>query len=757
MKSNNERVQTSLLLVFFISGFAALMYQVIWQRWLVFFTGIGSVSISLIVSAFMTGLGVGYWAGGTLSDKIGQKKQILLFVFAELGIGTFACISKPLLYDFLYGGNVIQSGNPLENYAVLFLFLLVPTFLMGVSLPLLSKAIALKNTEKQASFVGKLYFVNTLGAAFGAIITSVVFIRWMGFHDAVLVGASLNFLCAAIALVIYFREKKSVASTVVTSSAPLRWSKDFVFWLTQYAITGFMAISFEIIWFRMIDVMIKSISFSFSIILFIYLASMAMGSRFGVYYQNRTRRNLRSVYFNVQYFLYVYSIGGILLLLLGLEHLENLAFIKAYFFSYDPTFEGLVLLFTYLLIPLFLMAIPTFIMGFSFSISQRIVQNDYSEFGRKLGWLQFTNIAGSSVGAWLVTLIGFNIIGTALTIKIIGLIGLFYIWLSFKNKFLSLSKSIVAGIFLLMIAFLIPVQNGFWRIFLGVEKESEVVFNEDDTALSSIKMQEAGVGVVFMNGLGQSSLPFKQDLGHVALGSIPALVHPNPQDIAIIGLGSGGTLYSVAARSETRKIDCFEVIVNQPDVLTKFAEKISDTPINAILNDKRVNMILYDGRFEIQNNAKRYDIIEADALRPISSYSGNIYSKEYFEILKSKLKPNGIVASWSPTGRVDRTFLTVFPHVYKVGDFILVGSNEPLQITKASVLKNTEAAFTQRHFNAADMNIQEVLGSYMDKIEVLQNGSLTSQVDINTDMFPKDEYDKMADLYHKILWVFGQD
>lgn len=439
---NSARVQTALLLVFFVSGFAALMYQVIWQRWLVFFTGIGSVSISLIVSAFMTGLGVGYWVGGTLSDKVGQKKQILLFIFAELGISAFSCISKPLLYDFLYGANVIRSGNPLENYVILFLFLLVPTFLMGVSLPLLSKAINLGNMEKQASFVGKLYFANTLGAAFGAIITSVVFIRWMGFHDAVLVGASLNLLCAAIALAIYFREKKTVEPTLVASAVPLRWSKDFVFWLTQYAITVFMAISFEIIWFRMLDVMIKSISFSFSIILFIYLASTAVGSRFGVYYQKRTRRNLRSVYFKVQYFLYVYAIGSILLLLFGLENVESLAFVKAYFFSYDPTFEGKVLLFTYLLIPLFLMAIPTFIMGFSFSISQRIVQDDYSEFGRKLGWLQFTNIVGSSVGAWVVTLIGFNVIGTALTVKIIGLIGLFYVWLSFKNKYLSLEESI---------------------------------------------------------------------------------------------------------------------------------------------------------------------------------------------------------------------------------------------------------------------------------------------------------------------------
>lgn len=283
------------------------------------------------------------------------------------------------------------------------------------------------------------------------------------------------------------------------------------------------------------------------------------------------------------------------------------------------------------------------------------------------------------------------------------------------------------------------------------------MFSEDDTALSSIKMEDAGIGVVFMNGLGQSSLPFWQDLGHVALGAIPALVHPDPQDIAIIGLGSGGTLYSVACRPETKEIDCFEVIVDQPDVLKKYANLVNDKPVHAVLSDKRINMILYDGRFEIQNNAKKYDITEADALRPISSYSSNIYSKEYFEMLKSKLKKNGLVASWSPTQRVINTFLTVFPHVYIVGGFILVGSNDPIDITQEAVLANSRLAFTQRHFLAVDMEIEEVLKPHLAKIEPLQNSVSKTQADINTDMFPKDEYDKMADLYQRIQRVFGRE
>jgi predicted membrane-bound spermidine synthase len=154
--------QKALLSVFFLSGFSALMYQVVWQRWLVFYTGIGSLSISLIVSAFMAGLGLGYLAGGVLADRATRNKPILYFVFAELGIGLFALMSKNILYDFLYHSEILRSSSIFQTYLILFSVLVFPTFLMGLSLPLLSKAFQLKDLQNQSAFISKLYFMNTL-------------------------------------------------------------------------------------------------------------------------------------------------------------------------------------------------------------------------------------------------------------------------------------------------------------------------------------------------------------------------------------------------------------------------------------------------------------------------------------------------------------------------------------------------------------------------------------------------------------------
>jgi spermidine synthase len=744
--------QKALLSVFFLSGFSALMYQVVWQRWLVFYTGIGSLSISLIVSAFMAGLGLGYLAGGVLADRATRNKPILYFVFAELGIGLFALMSKNILYDFLYHSEVLRSSSIFQTYLILFSVLVFPTFLMGLSLPLLSKAFQLKDLQNQSAFISKLYFMNTLGAGLGAFITGIFLISLLGLHYSVWLGAGFNFLCAIMAGLIYRNEnsEKKVAEKVEKPKS-FQWNRGFLFWAVQYFMSGFMAICFEIIWFRILDVTIKSISMTFAIVLFIYLFSMAFGTNYGVRFLQKPRKNLLATFLKTQYFIYFYSIGIILLFLLAVNNLNGLRFLFDYFYSYETSFNPKIILITYGLIPPILMSVPTFLMGFSFAISQSIIQDDYSQVGRKVGWLQFINIVGSSLGAWFVTLVGFDILGTSLIIKCLGLIGVVYGILIYQRKIMSIAQSIYLSVVMLAIIYFMPNHKTFWQILAGVKDSQQIIMKEDDTALSSIKINPEGIhnDVVFVNGLGQSHLPFSADDIHITLGSVPSLLHPNPQDIAIIGLGSGGTLYNVASRPETKQIDCFEIIKSQPNVLLEYAKQRNDQNIVDILGDKRVNLILKDGRFEIQNNAKKYDIIEADALRPRSSYSGNIYSKEYFEVLKNKLKVGGIVATWMPTNRVKDTFVGVFLYVYEIGGFLLIGSNQPFDLKAEMIAKKLSNSFTKNHFQKANIDVQNCVNQYIKEIKTIQNGKVEFKEDINTDMFPKDEY--MQDDFKK-LW-----
>ncbi len=704
----------------------------------------------------MAGLGLGYLVGGQLADRIGKKRPILLFVLAEIGIGIFALLSKTIIYDWLYQTNALSGGSSFQIYSVLFLVLLFPTFLMGLSLPLLSKAFEEKTSENQASYISLLYFTNTLGAAAGTFITTFILIRVMGFENAVRLGSFFNFSCAITAALIYFNEtKNSNSESIVTqnleekSKKQFSWNRNFIYWILQYTISGFMAICFEIIWFRMLETMMKSIALTFSIILTIYLAMMAIGTLYGVRFAKKFQGNRLKLFLNAQYVLYFYTIGSILLLQWAVKDISALSFLFDYFQSYETSFVPKIALSTMLIIPLFLMAIPTFIMGFSFTISQLIIQDKFDEVGRKVGWLQFMNIVGSTAGAWFVTLIGFNYLGSALTIKIIGLIGIIYVLALFINKFNDFITRIFMGFALIIVIFMLPSNEKFWMKLSGMTEEKSFIIKEDETALSFIKTIN-GESFVYINGLGQSMLPFNHDNTHIVLGAIPSILHPNPQDIGIIGLGSATTLYNSAGRSDTKNIDCFEVIVNQPEAIKEYVRRTKDSSALHIMNDKRVKIILKDGRYYLHKNPKLYDILEGDALRPKSSYSGNLYSVEYFKLLKSRLKKGGLAITWGATGRIRNGFATVFPYVYEIDGFMILGSDKPINFDEKLVLERLENPFTKAHFARAVIQVKEILTKVLKTTKILQNGKTQPTKSYNADMWPKDEFD-YGKLWEKVL------
>jgi len=751
--------QKVLLFLFFFSGFAALLYQVVWQRWLVFYTGIGTVSISLIVSAYMVGLGSGYLAGGFLADRTSRAKTILYFVLAESGIGIFALFSKPFLYDFLYASGILPSGNSfLQTYVVLFLSLLFPTFLMGLSLPFLTKAFRLKTVGDQVDFLNFLYFANTFGAAAGALVSGIALMQLFGMQTTIYFGVAINFFCAVFAFTIYAKEKKDDSATIrpAEPSTPFVWDRSFLLWACQYFISGFAALSLEIVWFRILDVTIKSLSITFSILLAIYLFSMSIGTFVGVKFSQRQGGNNARLFLFAQYSLYIFTIGSIALLILSVNSVGPFAFVSDYFRSYDLKLEIQslpIVIWVYFLIPIFLMSVPTFLMGFSFSISQKIFQDSFKEIGRKVGYLQAINILGSTLGTWFATFIGFRYLGSSLTVKLICSLGILYLLLLAYRKFIGSRLFVACALMSVVVIAFLPGNNRFWQILSGIHDSSEIVFNEDETAVSSIicaKDSKCKVHYVIANGLGQSDLPLQSDMIHVLIGSIPALIHKNPRTIAVIGLGSGGTLFGISSRPETKSIDCFEVITNQPATLLRYADRHNDTTIARLLHDDRIAVILKDGRYAIGKSLKKYDLIEADALRPLSSYSGNIYSQEYFHGLSANLAANGIVATWVPTDRVRKTFCSVFPFVVEIKDLLLLGSNELFTVDRDSINQRLNDRYTEKYYDIASIPIKETLRPFLENFVQLQAGTIEQCADINTDMFPRDEYAYFAKFLKKI-------
>ena len=189
------------LLVFFLSGFAALLYQVIWQRLLVIFSGADVYSVTIIVAAFMVGLGLGSLAGGRLADRIGARACLWGFALAELGIGVFGLLSKWLYYDLLYLGFPYLAATPSVAAAVLLASLLWPTVLMGLSLPLLARALT-ASLGMTGRVIGSLYGWNALGAAAGALVGTWVLLPLFGLERSLWIAAAVSFACAGSAFLL---------------------------------------------------------------------------------------------------------------------------------------------------------------------------------------------------------------------------------------------------------------------------------------------------------------------------------------------------------------------------------------------------------------------------------------------------------------------------------------------------------------------------------------------------------------------------
>ncbi len=185
--------------VFFASGTAALLYQVIWQRLLTFTTGADVYSVTIVVAAFMAGMGLGSLAGGHVADRLSGRGRLLAFAGCELAIALFAFVSASLYYDWLYAGvGQLDLSLPARG-GLSFLATLWPTFFMGMSLPLATRALT-DDVRQPAKWVPILYGWNTLGAACGAVLAVAVLFRSVDFVTSLWIGASVSTLCGVVAV-----------------------------------------------------------------------------------------------------------------------------------------------------------------------------------------------------------------------------------------------------------------------------------------------------------------------------------------------------------------------------------------------------------------------------------------------------------------------------------------------------------------------------------------------------------------------------
>jgi spermidine synthase len=498
-----------------------------------------------------------------------------------------------------------------------------------------------------------------------------------------------------------------------------------------------VALSLEIVWFRLTDVAVKSTAFTFGTVLAVYLLGSAVGSLAAAPYVARLRRPLRA------FLLAQCALVGLaaLAVLVIADLPPDLPFYRwyvAYWASYeffpfghesDPTHVTRL----YVVLPLALFLLPTILMGFSFPVLQRAVHDDPATSGRKVGALQAANIAGCTAGSLLVGLVCLQHLGTPGTLRLLLGCGVAFALVGLRQYGRPFAAPAVV---LALLAVVLPGPQRLWRRLHGVtDRTAPALFEEDATSIVALTPEKHDWRLS-VNGKGNSWLPYGGE--HTLLGALPAAVHPAPRDVAVVGLGSGNTAWAAAFRAETRSATVFEISRPQPRILRRLTGFL-DLPdvtlpdVKRLLEDPRLRIRFEDGRKALESDTATYDLIEADATWPEVAGSGNLYSLEFFGAAARRLKPGGVMCTWAPTPRTHATFRAAFPHVLEDADGeILVGSREPIPFAPETWIARAAAA--EEYLGRAQArDVRRALAH-------LRPASKEPEVALNRDLFPRDEF-----------------
>ena len=467
--------------------------------------------------------------------------------------------------------------------------------------------------------------------------------------------APLANLLAAAAALVAGRRGALAAPSRAEPSPPAAPAGTLRLWLVLYALSGFIALSFEMAWFRLMDVGVKSTAYTFGTVLALYLLGLGAGSLVGGRIAPRLARPLEA-FLDLQ--LLLLASAGLALTLVarlppgtpGYRLLFDYWRAEA-FFHLGADWDWTTLAGLYGLLPLALFGLPTLFMGLSFGALQRAVQDDPRTSGRKVGLLQAANIVGCTAGSLVTGLVLLERVGTAGSFRVLTVLG-GGVFLLVRARATGVTRGLAArALGLALVAAVLPSNQVLWSRLHGITATKPPAFiGEDASAVSAMFPGEGARWRVTVNGLPHSWLPYEGI--HTLLGAVPALIHPEPREIAVVGLGSGETAWAISCRPETRSVRVFEIAASQKDLLRQVASVAPFPSLVELLQDPRLTIEVADGRRALQREDRLYDLIEVDALYLTSAGSGNLYSIEFFQECARKLKPGGLVCSQKPSRRV---------------------------------------------------------------------------------------------------------
>jgi len=713
-----RRRASSVYLLFFFSGITGLVYEVIWTRMFAIAFGATAFAISTVLAAFMAGLALGSFYFGRFIDKRGNPLKI--YAYLEISIGVYV-IMFPFLISLLDRIYVIAyQAYPtsflvtnIVKFLLSFIILIIPTTLMGGTLPVLSKFVVTRQ-ERLGSSIGSLYSINTIGGAIGCFVAGFILIAAVGIRWSIYVTAGFNIAIGAAALMLDVKESriKNQESSVeyrVSSIEHQVSSIEYQLMIVAFGLSGFAALAYEVLWTRVLSMILGTTVYAFSIMLTAFLCGLALGSFISSRFIDRIK-HLVTIFGAYQIAIGCFGAFSVFIFSrLPLLFLRMFAWLGGSW--RDFTFIQFVITFL-------VMLIPTILMGAIFPVVSRICTRQMKLLGRSIGNIYSANTVGAILGSLAAGFLLIPLIGLQNSIKLIAsiniLVGLSAL-IGSKIRISGVSKVRAIAIpvaICLVILVLIAIPSWNKKVLAnGVYFEPRQFFNRNREVdlygrASELQLLYYSEGIdstvaVFSRGpemtLSINGMPLastlRTDITLLGMmGYLPVLLHGAPESVLVIGLGAGVTSGMSARYESVARVDCVELerrVVGATRLFSRENREVLDSP--------KLSLIIDDGRNYLQKTTSKYDVITSDPIHPWLSGAGSLYAVEHFQSCRARLKKGGVVAQWLPLYEmperdfktVIRTFQKVFPHTslwLTDSDAILIGTEDRLMINYGSLM-----------------------------------------------------------------------
>ena len=672
-------------LLFFFSGIAALTYEVLWVRYLGLIFGNTVYAAATVMMTYMFGLALGAHFSGKWAKKV--QRPVRFFGILELATATYAfCI--PLVFELikiLYRLAALHISDSLPFLTVvrvlLALFLLlIPTAMMGATLPILSKGF-LTRTERFASRLGILYGVNTLGAVSGVLLSGFVLIPLLGMTLSNIIAVALDATVGLVAIALSKKLDPSVKKVDALESASLDEDsfprgRFVTILLFAIAASGFLSLAFEVVWFRALILIFGSTTYSFSAMLSVFLIGLSVGSLLISRFADKIKSPV--------------VIFGVSAILIGLYTIISLNWftrmpdflLKNLMLSGEPSWIKMISLkFQITFVFLF---IPTILFGAAFTSAVKSIRLIIPSSSRAVGDATMFNTIGAALGAFVggfILLPNKGMLASLVILAVLVMVlGVILMCLSLKkwHRWFGLGLGVL-GIFLL---FLNPphwdkkilssgpyfgpwnyVKNGKITLENQLRQQRLLYFNEGITSTISVIKDSSEDMMYCSQGKVEADSTERSMMLQRMMGHLPMLFHPDPQRVLNIGLGAGVTFGAVTCYPAKH----LEVVEFEPSVTN--VARIWRKNNHNVLDHPRVTVTINDGRNHLFVGGDPYDVITSDPFEPVMAGAANLYTVDFFELAKSRLADGGIMAQYLPLYELSnddfqtimRSFSAVFP------------------------------------------------------------------------------------------------